>query len=139
MDTALGITLVVLFSLAMLAIVLRTLVNLWLNYSLRMSVLQKLDANAEPLQSPGAVEKIVDTIVQEVNPKSNHLLTGLFLTLMGIGGIAAGRAIREGASAVGLENGGKFCIFLGILFALTGAASWAQHRRPRSPKEPTVG
>jgi len=111
--------------------VARSLVRMWLDYRVRMAVLDKIESTSESFQSIDQVESVLSSLSEDgiSRERSNHLLTGVLTALLGLICIVVGRALRVGPVAVGLDMGGIVCVGIGVIIALVGTASWALSRR----------
>lgn len=122
--------LIILIVITVLVGVVRSIVRLWLDYRVRMAVITRIDGPAQPLQHPDDVQNVIDIITgQAQRARANHLLTGVFLAAIGLATMGAGRALRIGPVAVGLDLGGLTCIGLGLAFAFIGAVFHFLERR----------
>ena len=122
----------VLVLVTLLYSVLYAILRAWLDYRMRMALLDKLDHN------PGLLEASVDlqsVIAQQTSPSSSRprqdfALTGLMIVAIGIGCILFGRLLRVGDVAVGTYLGGFVCLLVGIVLALLGAVVKVLSRDP---------
>ncbi|MCL4217614.1 MAG: hypothetical protein KJ052_11515 [Candidatus Hydrogenedentes bacterium] len=107
-------------TLAVLA--LRSVLQAWVDYRVRVRLLQhadkhpEFDATLEMTPSP-AVEAQKQSFF---GAKQNFIVTGGFLAAIGVGCIVTGRFIRFGQLVVGIYVGGIFCIVIGLCFSLIG-------------------
>lgn len=110
--------------LALLAVIMgvvRALAGAWLNYRVRMELLQKLEKNPELVNSPAEVQELYDRLAPD--PESNgqdYTVTGVALAALGAACIGTGWMLRFGQTAAGIYLGGMICVALGVLLALVG-------------------
>jgi hypothetical protein len=118
--TSMLFTVPIILVLALLAVAIaRSLLKVWLDYRLKMSLLQRMEDRPELIQSmQNLTENPIST--QKDKNKQDFLFTGIFLTL--IGAVAACVALYIGAGrwAVGAYFGGISCVLIGFLLAFLG-------------------
>lgn len=102
--------------------VARSLLQVWLEHRLKMALLEKYEEHPELFESS---EEALDLLAAQrggarKTGRQDYTVTGVILSLVGVGCIVAGRIIGVGQFAVGVYLGGLFCAALGVLIALLG-------------------
>ena len=112
--------------------VLYTILRTWLDYRLKMAMLEKLDLNPRLLESKSELSRIIggDQAKQERRLRQDYLLTGAMMAGIGLACALFGRFLRVGDVAVGAYLGGVICLLLGIVLALLGAVIKVLSRDP---------
>lgn len=102
--------------------VARSLLQVWLEHRLKLALLEKYEAHPEIFES--SEEALAVLAAQRRGDKKparqDYTVTGVILSVLGLGGVVAGRIIGVGQFAVGVYLGGLFCAALGVLIALLG-------------------
>jgi hypothetical protein len=120
-------TLFILIPLAVILVtvlygVFQALVQAWVDYRVRVALLEKLERDPGLVTMSGDLTNIIvgNLPAREFSPRQNYAVTGLILAGIGLICVAAGRLLRLGEVAVGAFLGGMVCIFLGLIIALLG-------------------
>ena len=119
--------------------VARSLLRVWLDHRLKLSILQKYEAHPELFDSS---QEVLDLLARQDKPSKrsqpqDYAMTGILLAVLGAGGVAAGHIIALGNLAVGLYVGGIVCLVLGILIALLGFLIRALGKNTLADPSPT--
>ena len=122
MTVVLVLLLLVLVFATVLFGVLRALTRTWLDYRLRLSLLDKLEHASLSNKTPEEVERVLETAIPpiEAMPRQDYAITGLLLAAVGLAMFMVGSSLRVGQLAMGTYYGGATCILLGVLLALAG-------------------
>ncbi len=111
--------------------VLYAILRAWLDYRLRIALLDKVDHNPRLLETSQELESLVtEQRSDNAEPRQNYALTGLMIAAIGIGCIVFGRMLRVGDVAVGTYLGGMLCFLLGAVLAALGGLVRVLSRDP---------
>jgi hypothetical protein len=115
--------------------VLYAILRAWLDYRVKMKVLETLDADPNLLRGDDRLAEVLttDATPDLPKPRQDYALTGLLIAAIGIGCILFGRLLRVGDVAVGTYLGGVLCLLLGLVMAGLGAVIKVLSR------DPTIG
>lgn len=101
--------------------VLYAILRAWLDYRVRITLLDKVDHNPQLLETSQDLERLVtEQRTDNTKVRQNYALTGLMIAAIGIGCIVFGRMLRVGDVAVGTYLGGMLCFLLGAVLAALG-------------------
>lgn len=102
--------------------VARSLLHVWLEHRVKLALLEKYERHPELFDSSQEVLDLLATQERAAKKtgRQDYAVTGVLLSLIGIGCVIAGRIIGLGKLAVGIYLGGITCIILGVLIALLG-------------------
>lgn len=128
------LVLLLLIALTVAVALFRSLFRLWLDYRIRMAVLDKIEVGPHSVRSPEDVDGLMTSLApgdDGSHARANRVATGLFIALFGLLSIAVGRGLRVGPIAVGLDMGGWVLLALGLLAALLGSLVYWVYR-PRA-------
>ncbi|MBN2311880.1 MAG: hypothetical protein JXR94_23070 [Candidatus Hydrogenedentes bacterium] len=111
--------------------VIHSLTQAWLDYRLKMALLDKLEKHPDMIDSAGRFETaLAESGRAPSSPKQNYALTGAILTGIGVVCVVLGRTVRVGQIAVGAYLGGVVCVVLGILLTVLGFVIRALSKDP---------
>ncbi|MBI4557935.1 MAG: hypothetical protein HY706_10165 [Candidatus Hydrogenedentes bacterium] len=136
--TTITITLFLLIVLAALLYgLVRSLIQSWLDYRLRVTFLERTE------KDPDVLRPLLDNetaLARWVNPprpvnRQDYALTGLFLGLLGAVGIVCGFLMGGDRTALGVYLGGVACMVLGLLLALFGLLLRSMRKSPTTPAQ----
>jgi hypothetical protein len=122
MSSVLIMLVLVLVLATVLTGVLRSVIRTWLDYRLRLALLNKLEHTSLTGRSPEEVERVLQTAIPGIDPtpKQDYAITGTILAFIGLGLFLTGNALRVGSLAMGTYYGGAACILLGGLLLSAG-------------------
>lgn len=132
MESFLVVIPLVLVLVTLLYSVLYAILRAWLDYRVRMALLDKLDHNPNLLDSNEDFGQVVadkDPAGSTVQ-RQNYAMTGLMIVAIGIGCIVFGRLLRVGDVAVGTYLGGFVCLLIGVVLAVLGGIVKVLSRDP---------
>ena len=126
--------LIVVVPLAVVALLLwaalRYLVHTWVDYRVRIAVLESMDRRSDLLTEPGgAGGDVLPQSAPSSDGRIDFLVTGIALGVIGSCCAFIGWNLRVGQLAVGMYLGGIFCLCVGFLLGLAGLLV----RRMRAP------
>ncbi len=112
--------------------VLYAILRAWLDYRVKMKLLEKLETNPNLLHGE---QRLVQMLTADHGsaprkPRQDYALTGLLIAAIGVGCILFGRMLRVGDVAVGTYLGGVLCLLLGLVLAGLGAVIKVLSRDP---------
>jgi hypothetical protein len=110
--------------------VFRSLGRIWIDYKVRLALLERIQETPELAES---FQDLRGLVLTKNAVRQNYPLTGVLLGLIGLGCVLAGKVLRVGQLAVGIYSGGLICIGLGVLLALAGIALQWFSRNPALP------
>ncbi len=112
--------------LTILAALVRSMMGIWLDYRARIVALDRLVDDPDTTASLEEVKAFVDTegATSRASRGRGRMMTGAFMIWFGIGSIVAGRVLRSGAIAVGLDLGGWSAVLIGLMTLLLGWIAW---------------
>jgi hypothetical protein len=114
---------------------LRYLLRSWVDYRVRIAVLQSMDRHPDLLtESDGAGDDVLTAQAPSSSGRVDYLVTGIALGVIGVFCALVGWNLRVGQLAVGAYLGGIFCICIGFLLGLFGFLV-RRIRAPRPSKE----
>jgi len=114
---------------------LRYLLRSWVDYRVRIAVLQSMDRRPDLLtESDGAGDNVLAAQAPSSTGRVDYLVTGIALGVIGVFCVLIGWNLRIGQLAVGTYLGGIFCLCIGFLLAFFGLLV-RRIRRPRPLKE----
>ena len=102
--------------------VLRSFLRVWLDHRFRSALLRNYESSPGSFGSFEDVERAIRE-GEEGDSRGrpqDFRLTGGVLAVLGLGGLALGRALELGTTAVGVYIAGAICFVLGIMIALLG-------------------
>ncbi len=96
----------------------------WLDYRIRIQLLEQIEAHPESAPTPEQLHAILNASpkTDTRRGKINYALTGIFLIVIGAACALIGFQLRVGQLAVGSYIGGHICLCMGIVFVLFGTA-----------------
>ena len=101
--------------------VARALGHIWLDYRIKLALLDKLQEKPELLESYAELQRILAGVSNgRAVRQQDYVITGIVLAVIGIGCAIGGESYGVGRLAVGLYVGGWICIVLGVILALIG-------------------
>lgn len=124
---------IVLFALCYL--IVQKVVRVWLQYRLRMVVLERLERKPELIQQFSEIETLMDDSTEE-DQKFDFLITGITLVLIGVGCAAFAQIIGSSRWIVGAYVGGISSITLGIMLSIIGIVIRLLARNPLKDNPP---
>jgi len=108
---------------ALLYGVFRSLGRIWLDHSIRLALLEKVEHKPQLLESLHELEQVLAAGFPEgyrFPSRQDYRLTGVILAGIGLACALGGRSLRVGTLAVGLYVGGLTCVGLGVALFLIG-------------------
>ncbi|MCL4692149.1 MAG: hypothetical protein KJ060_06530 [Candidatus Hydrogenedentes bacterium] len=137
MESFLIVIPLVLVLVTLLYSVLYAILRAWLDYRVRIALLDKLDENPRLLEDGNVLGQVVPgTPSQDASPRQNYVLTGLLIVAIGVGCIVFGRLLRVGDLAVGTYLGGFLCVPIGAVIAVLGGIVKVLSRDPTAVLPP---
>lgn len=132
MDSFLVVIPLVLVLVTLLYSVLYAMLQAWLDYRVRMALLNKLDQNPRILDGEGQLSKVLTApdSLERTPSRQDFLITGLMIASIGIGCIIFGRFLRVGDLAVGTYLGGFLCLLIGVVVCVLGGVVKVFSRDP---------
>lgn len=121
--------------LVLVALALRYLLRSWLDYRVRIAVLEAMDRAPEQISESAKNGEVV-LAGRGVPGKSrvDYLISGIALGVIGLCCVLIGWNLRVGQLAVGVYLGGIFCLCLGFFLGIVGVLV-RRMRRPLSPEK----
>ena len=118
---AIGLPVVIVLA-AILYLVVRNLVRLWLDHRVKMALLEELERHPELVSNYSDLREMLDGPAQqqEEHRRQRLIWTGIFLALIGSACALFAHTWLSGRSATGLYFGGVACVPLGFLLTLLG-------------------
>jgi hypothetical protein len=105
----------------LLALALRYLLRSWLDYRVRIAVLETMERRPELLgESADGGSDTLSGQVSSRDGRTDYMITGISLGVIGISCVLVGWNMRVGQLAVGVYLGGIFCLCLGFVLGLVG-------------------
>jgi hypothetical protein len=118
----------------LLALVVRYLLRSWLDYRVRIAVIETMDRPGNLIsESENAGSAVSLNEASAGIGRIDYMITGIALAVIGAGCVLIGWNMRVGQLAVGVYLGGILCVCLGFLLALVGFLV-RRMRRPLLPK-----
>jgi len=113
---------VVVVAAALLYGVFRSLGRIWLDHSIRLALLEKVEQKPELLDSLHELEEVLAGFPEGYRAPSrqDYRLTGVLLAGIGLACTLGGQSLRVGTLAVGMYVGGLTCVALGVALFLIG-------------------
>ena len=109
------------FLLALFYLLLRHLGRMWLQHGIRLALLEKIEKRPDLLDPMHELlEILTGDPAKSYRATQDFRITGLFLALIGVGCMMAGRFLRIGQIPKGIFIGGFLCVCLGILLFFVG-------------------
>ena len=107
---------------ALLYGVFRSLGRIWLDHSIRLALLEKVEQKPQLLESLHELEEVLAGFPEGYRfpSRQDYRLTGVILAGIGLACTLGGRSLRVGTLAVGLYVGGLTCVGLGVALFLVG-------------------
>ena len=107
---------------ALLYGVFRSLGRIWLDHSIRLALLEKVEQKPQLLESLHELEEVLAGFPEGYRfpSRQDYRLTGVMLAGIGLACALGGRSLRVGTLAVGLYVGGLTCVGLGVALFLIG-------------------
>lgn len=100
---------------------MRYLLRSWIDYRVRVGILEELERRPDLLTVPADAEGDAHHAASPSRDnRVDYVVMGVALGVMGMASAAIGWTMRVGQLAVGAYLGGIFCICLGFLFAFFG-------------------
>jgi hypothetical protein len=138
MTTLLVILPAVLVPTALLYLIGRNVVRVWLEHRAKMLLLAKLERRPELVRSVDELQAMLDddssSDSEEGPAKQNLVMTGIFLALFGGVCTALYAVIGRGYWAVGAYWGGVTCVIFGFVLAVLGLLARRFSRISDQPK-----
>jgi len=102
--------------------VFRALGRVWLENKVRLALLEKLQDKPELVENFREVQGLLAgmDVAKHARTRQDYTLTGVLLSIIGLGCTFLGRGIGVGRLAVGVYVGGLACIALGVVLAFMG-------------------
>jgi uncharacterized protein (TIGR04206 family) len=102
--------------------VFRAFGRIWLEHSIRLALLEKIEAKPQLLDSfHELLELMTGTSAQpRVTTRQDYRVTGAALGVIGAVSCVLGRTVSTGQIAVGIYVGGFICLGLAVLLLLVG-------------------
>ncbi len=105
-----------------LYVVFRSLFRVWIDYRVRMAILEKVEHKPELLRAFEDLEEPAELVADEnpASPKTDLTLTGVSLTVIGVIFVLVNGVLGKSEWAVGAYFGGVACIVLGFVLCSVG-------------------
>lgn len=112
--------------ITILAVVVRSMMGLWLDYKAKMAILDRMSETGEDVpKTTEELEKLVTRpAVTDATRGRVRMTTGALMMWFGVGSVVAGRILRSGTIAVGLDLGGWISIGVGLAVLAAGLIVW---------------
>jgi hypothetical protein len=131
MSPVLIITPILLFVAVLLFFVLRGFGRFWLDHSIRLALLEKIEKKPELLEQVRELMDMFSAVpTRRRNRRQDYRVTGIVLAIFGVASCAAGIYMRSGRAAVGIYIGGYICIAIAAILFLLGLAIQWLNRNP---------
>lgn len=120
--------------------VARSIFNSWLEYRIRLALLQRAEQHPELLrlleETPGGSAEVEPTEVRSNSGQQIDLiLTGISLTVIGLIFVVFNGMLGRSQWAVGAYFGGVACVVIGFLLATLGILLRFLERPPEPPEK----
>jgi len=113
-------------------IVLREMTRVWLDHRVKMALLERLEHKPELIYSFKELQELLDDTPQPVEQrhKTDLLLVGVFLAVIGLISVIIYSVIGRSQWAVGAYFGGVACVVIGFLLTALGLVERILRRPP---------
>jgi hypothetical protein len=118
---------------ALVYIILREMTRIWLEHRVKMLLLARLEDKPNLLYSADELQELLDGRPQYdlKKSKSDLVMTGLFLSAIGLLFVLFNAIIGSSQWAVGAYFGGVACVVIGFLLTTIGLAVRLLRRPPK--------
>ena len=118
--------LVLISIITIFAALIRSMMGVWLDYKARMAALDRIAGTSDEPLEESDIEELLDRqgAIASAGRGRGRMMTGACMIWFGIGSVVAGRVLRSGAIAVGLDLGGWISIALGLAVLIAGWIVW---------------
>lgn len=102
--------------------VIQSLVLVWLDHRLKLTLLGKLEKAPDVFRSPDEIQSLLSGLAtsSSMSKRQDYCATGTVLGCIGLLCVIAGKTVRIGQLAVGVYLGGLICVFIGLVLFLVG-------------------
>lgn len=106
----------------MIYLALRALVQAWVNYRVRLALLEKLENSPEILERVPQIKELFERDARLFNERYpvDFIITGVMLVFLGLGCVLFDFTFGAGQVAAGVYWGGVICTGIGFIFAILG-------------------
>lgn len=121
---------------ALIYLIVREILRVWLDHKVKVMLLERLEGHPEVLHSFQELQELLDgTPSREKRGKNpDLLLTGVFLALIGIVAVVAYAMVGRSQWAVGAYFGGVACVVIGFILTTFGLLTRYLNRPPDRPR-----
>jgi len=99
----------------------RALGRVWVEYKLKIALIEKIEARPELIPSFRELQSLVNSVsAARPGPKQDFVVTGVILGVIGLASVIWAGKLNMGRISSGIYFGGVVCVCLGFILSLLG-------------------